>query len=93
LSEEQPIFLLADKSSSWRFESKGITWAIKISIVMYFRHHLTESSGYVLGFHTLLYLAVTELPTMTLSSLPHNCRPCKVAFSPVCFLGLSPDQK
>ena len=32
-SEELPIFLLADKSNSWKLERKGITWAIKTSTV------------------------------------------------------------
>lgn len=44
-SEELPTFLLADKSNSWRLESKGITWAVKIATVTCFRHHLTNSSG------------------------------------------------
>lgn len=42
-SEELPMFLLVDKSNSWRLESKGITWAVKRTPPTCFRHHVTKS--------------------------------------------------
>lgn len=92
-SEELPIFLLTDKSSSWRFESKGITWAVKIPTVTRFRHHLTDSH-LVLDCHNPLNWTVTNSPQRDPALYTPSKQPSSQGVAQVFLLpSFSPDQK